>query len=203
MSNDSYNTELLPEIPFDYGMVVKEGLFERLYIPQITYWNNRLRALSERNVACYAREDECFNLNDQTFVSIFFEGEAFNLLLIDEDDDVSVSPFCLELYTQDQELLDEMQIVAHEIHKLKQERYEAQRFLAGFMLFDPPPRILETILGDGLNRICQNVLHSHGWALDQMQWDPHEPAAFETFLKEQQPTITAMQQRMLLNMITV
>jgi hypothetical protein len=58
-------------------------------------------------------------------------------------------------------------------------------------------------LGDGLSRICQNILRERGWAANEMQWSPHEPVAFETFLKEQQPTITAMQERMLLNMITI
>jgi hypothetical protein len=36
-----------------------------------------------------------------------------------------------------------------------------------------------------------------------MQWAPHEPAELETFLDEQQGIITAMQERMLLNMITI
>ena len=201
MSNDSYTTNL-PEIPFDYGMVIKDGLFGKLYIPQIKYWNKRLRSLSEQNVDCYAREDEAFNLNDQSFVSIFFDGEAFNLLPIDEDEE-QASPYCLELYPEDQPLVDEMHIVAYEVYKLKRERYEVQRFLAGFMMFDPPPQTLVETLGDGLSRICQNVLRERGWVANEMQWDPHEPAALETFLKEQQPIITAMQERMLLNMITI
>jgi hypothetical protein len=202
MSNDSYNTNELPEIPFEYGMVIKDGLFNQLYRPQLIYWNQRLRNLSERNVAAYAREDEAFNLDDQSFVSIFYDGETFGILPLDEDED-PVSPYCLELYASDKDLLEEMTIVAHEIKKLKQERYEAQRFLAGFMMFDPPPRILEKTLGDGLTRLCQNIVRAYGWAWDEMQWDPHEPAALETFLDEQRPIITAMQERMLLNMITI
>lgn len=202
MSNDSYNTELLPEVPFDYGMVVKDGLFDRLYRPQLEYWNKRLRILSERNVACYAREDEAFNLSDQSFVAIFFEGDTFSLLPLDNDED-PISPYCLELYGGDVSLVDEFTVVAGEIQKLKRERYEAQRFLAGFMLFDPPPAVLQNVLGDGLGRICQNVLRERGWVPAQMQWAPHEPAALETFLEEQQGIITAMQERMLLNMITI
>lgn len=202
MSNNSYDIEPMPEIPFDYGMVVKDGLFEALYKPQLEYWNKRLRALSDRNIACYAREDEAFNLDDQSFVAIFYEGDTFNLLPLDEDDD-PVSPYCLELFGGDPELVEEFSVVAGEIQKLKRERYEAQRFLAGLMLFDPPPAMLEKILGDGLNTVCQNVLHSRGWAASEMQWDPHEPVALETFLEEQQSIIFAMQQRMLLNMITI
>lgn len=202
MSNDSYSTEALPEIPFDYGMVVKDGLFDNLYRPQLEYWNKRLRTLSERNVACYAREDEAFNLDDQSFVAIFYEGDTFSLLPLDEDDD-PVSPYCLELFGGDPELIDEFDVVAGEIQKLKRERYEAQRFLAGLMMFDPPPALLEEILGDGLGTVCQNVLHERGWASSEMLWDPHEPAALETFLEEQQSIVTAMQQRMLLNMITI
>ena len=201
MSNNSYDFEL-PEVPFDYGMVVKEGLFDDLYRPQLEYWNKRLRSISERNVACYAREDEAFNLDDQSFVSVFYEGDTFGLLPLDDDDD-PVSPYCLELFTGDPELTREFSVVAHEIRKLKQERYEAQRFLAGLMMFDPPPAMLVEILGDGLGQVCQNVIHKRGWAASEMQWDPHEPAALKTYLDEQAPIIEAMQQRMLLNMITI
>jgi hypothetical protein len=202
MSNNSYNAEELPTVPFDYGIVVKDGLFNRLYRPQLEYWNKRLRALSERNVACYAREDEALNLDDWSFASIFYEGDTFGLLPLDEDED-PVSAYCLELYAGDQNLVDEFIVAAGEIQKLKRERYEAQRFLAGLMMFDPPPAKLATILGDGLNRICQNVLRERGWCSTEMQWDPHEPAELETFLNEQQGIITAMQERMLLNMITI
>ena len=202
MSNNSYDTADLPEIPFDYGMVVKDGLFDNLYRPQLEYWNKRLRELSDKNVACYAREDEAFNLDDQSFVAIFYEGDTFALLPLDEDDD-PVSPYCLELYGGDPALVEEFSVVAGEIQKLKRERYEAQRFLAGLMMFDPPPAMLEKILGDGLGTVCQNVIRERGWASSEMLWDPHEPAALETFLEEQQSIITAMQQRMLLNMITI
>ena len=202
MSNDSFNTDELPEVPFDYGMVVKDGLFDRLYRPQLEYWNKRLRGLSERNVACYAREDEAFNLDDQSFVAIFYEGDTFSLLPLDEDDD-PISPYCLELFGGDKELVQEFDVVSGEIQKLKRERYEAQRFLAGLMMFDPPPAQLVEILGDGLGRVCQNVIRERGWAAGEMQWAPHEPKALETFLEEQHPIITAMQQRMLLNMIQI
>jgi len=202
MSNDSYQAENLPEIPFDYGLVVKDGLFTRLYTPQIEYWNKRLRDLSARNVATYAREDEAFNLDDKSFCSIFYEGETFSLLPVDEDDDPK-SPYCLELSGTDRELAEEFPIIAEEIHKLNRERYEAQRFLAGFLLFDPPPSKIVNVLGDGLGRICHNVIRERGWNPNEMQWNISEPMALETFLEDQQPIVTAMQQRVLLNMITV
>lgn len=202
MSNDSYNTSELPEIPFEYGMVVKDGLFDRLYTPQLHYWNKRLRAISEKNVACYAREDEAFNLDDKSFVAIFYEGDTFNLLPLDEDE-TPTSPYCLELFTNDKELDAEFSIVAQEIQKLNRERYEAQRFLAGLMMFDPPIGKLNIILGDGLGRVCQNIIRDYGWTADKMQWELYEPAALETFLSEQQSIIQAMQERMLLNMITI
>lgn len=202
MSNDSYSTDDLPEVPFSYGMVLKDGLFERLYKPQLEYWNSRLRKISERNVAAYAREDEAFNLDDRSFVAVFYDGEAYTLLPLDEDDD-PMSPYCLELFPDDPLLVEEMELIAGEIHKLRQERYEAQRFLSGLMLFEPPPARLELILGDGLSSLCQNIIRENGWAANEMLWDQREPAALDTFLSEQQSIISAMQQRMLLNMITI
>lgn len=200
MSDTSFNEPV--EIPYEYGMVLKDGLFEKLYLPQLEYWNKRLREFSDKNVAAYAREDEAFNLDDQSFVAIFFEGESFNLLPLDQDDD-PVSPYCLELYDGDKDLVAEFTVIAEEIHKLNRERYEAQRFLSGLMIFEPPPKLVIDLVGDGLGRICENVLRSYGWNIDEMKWDPHEPAALETFLAEQKPIIEAMQQRMLLNLITI
>lgn len=201
MSSNYYSTEFLPEIPYDYGMTVKEGIKEKLYIPQVEYWNKRLRSLSERNCAAYAREDPDLNLDDHTFVGIFFDGMSYNLIPLDEDDD-PVSPYCLEL-ASDTELQEEMSTVSQEIQKLKEERYVVERFLSGFMLFDPPPAILQEVFGDALGRACLAILKSAGWAHEEMQWDVADSAAMQTFLAEQTDIVEAMQQRMLLNMITL
>lgn len=202
MSTDSFSVDNLPEIPFEYGMVFKDGLFTRLYTPQLTYWNDRLRSISERNVAAYAREDEAFNVDDRSFVAVFYDGETFNLLPMDEDDD-PFSPYCLELYEQDPQLVKDMVTVAREVKRLKDERYEAQRFLAGLAMFDPNPVDLHRILGDGLSQMCNNVLREHGWVIEEMRWEAHEPAALKTFVEEQKDIVTAMQERVLLNMITI
>lgn len=201
MSNNSYSVDDLPEVPFDYGMVLKDGLFEQLYTPQIKYWNGRLRKLSERNVDGYARADSYFNAGDYAFVAIFYDGVTYSLIPEDEDEDPT-SPFCLELYQGDKELLAEMPVVAAEITKLQKERYVAQRFLAGLAMFDPPPSALRETLGDGLSGICNNVLSSQ-WTTEEMQWSLQTPQAYATFVEEHQDIIVAMQERLLLNMITI
>lgn len=200
---DTYSVdELTSETPAMYSLVVRDGLYTSLYIPQIKFWNNRLRKLSEKNLACYSRADEAFNLDDQSFVGIFWDGEAHNLIPEDDDDD-PVSPYCLELFPNDPEMLEEMRIIAAESKKLIREEYEVKRFLAGLLTFEPCPKDLHKILGDGLFLICQNVLRKAGWDISVMEWAPHEPAALRTFLEEHKPIVTAMQQRVLLNMITV
>lgn len=199
MSNPSYNSD---RAPYDYAYVVKEALFANLYLRQIEYWNNRLRKISDMNVECYSRADPAFNGNDQNFVSLFYDGEVFGLLAPDEDDD-QPSPYCLELYAGDPVLEAEMETLGHELRKLKKERYVAQRFLAGLTIFEPPPEQLEQILGEGLYRICHNAL-SHGIVnYAPLTWPVSEPEALETFVSEQQHIIKAMQERVLLNMITL
>ena len=202
MSSNCFSTDARYPIPFSYGVVFKDALFTNLYVRQIEYWNKRLRAASEKNISCYSREDEGFGMDDSIFVSIFFNNETISLLPVDEDDDY-VCPYCLELYESDPDLIKEVTVIAREMTKLKTERYVAQRFLAGLAMFDPPPVKLEEILGDGLTRICHNAFRSNDLNPDTMLWDTPEPVALETFISEQQDIITAMQERMLLNMITL
>jgi len=201
MSTNSYEITETPEVPFDYGLVLKDGLFMKLYIPQIEYWNKRLRDISERNVDAYVRADTAFNQDDKSFVSIFHEGESLNLLPIDDDD--PVSPYCLELYLGDESLVKDATVVLHEVRKLSKERYESQRFLAGLAMLDPPPAELENILGDGLARMCQNVFLDFGWDPAALLWETRTPCALETFVTEHKDIITSMQERVLLNLITI
>lgn len=199
MSNLSYSSNTAP---YNYSILFKNALMDNLYIRQVDYWNTRLRNASEKNVMSYAREDSAFNADDHSFVALFFDGEVFNLLPPDEDD-VQASPYCLEVYTGDPPLLKEVHILAEQIRKFKVERYIAQRFLAGLAVFEPPPTKLHEILGDGLYRICHTALS--GFELDYtgMNWPTAEPKALDTFVEEQQDIITAMQQRVMLNMITL
>jgi hypothetical protein len=193
--------------PLDYAFKFKEALIQELYIKQVDYWNKQLYKLSEKNVACYAREDAAFNNTDHDFVGLFYDGEPFFLLPRDEDDDLP-SPYCLEVYKADPELQEDMRILASELRKFRKERYEVQRFLAGLSMFEPPPKILLQILGDGLYRICQSAYNkllppasSHHY--EDLNWEVNEPDALKTFVHEQQDIITAMQERVLLNMITL
>lgn len=206
MSNLSCNSD---RAPLDYGYIFKEALFDNLYVRQIDYWNKRLQNASEKNVACYSREDPSFNNDNHSFVSLFYDGEVFNLLPVDEDDEQQ-SPYCLEVYTGDPTLLTEMDTLSSQLRKLKKERYIAQRFLAGLAIFEPPPKILAKILGDGLYRICHNAFlnmilppDNYHVPYPNINWPVSEPEALKTFVNEQQSIIIAMQERIMLNMITL
>lgn len=200
MSKNSYNSDIPP---FAYAYIFKEALYSNLYVRQIEYWNKRLRKVSEKNVECYSREDSAFNTgDDRTFVALYYDGEVFNLLTEDNDQDYR-SPYCLEVYQGDPELLDDMECLCTELRKLKKEQYVAERFLASLTIFEPPPKILHKILGDGLYRICHNALSDGTVNYIDMDWKVSEPEALKTFVNEQRPIITAMQERVLLNMITL
>jgi hypothetical protein len=201
MSNPSYNSN----IPYNYGLLFKEAIYYNLYTRQVDYWNKRLQEVSIKNVACYVREDPDFNTGDsRTFVGIWYDGESFTLLTPDNDDDWN-SPYCLEAYEEDKELLDEIKCLCSQLRKLEEERYLAERFLASLTMFEPPPKILKKILGDGLYRICHNAFSNPGLDVDisNLDWQVSEPEALKTFVNEQQSTIKAMQDRVMLNMITL
>jgi hypothetical protein len=210
MCNLSYSSE---KAPWDYGVLFKDALFENLYVRQIDYWNRRLHKASYKNVMCYSREDSAFNNDDRSFVGLFYDGEVFGLLPHDDDDTV-ISPYCLEVYQGDPELIEEVCMLASQLRKFKKERYIAERFLAGLSMFEPPPQVLAKILGDGLYRICHNALVQRGNYTEvsgtvistnfvDMHWPVSEPEALKTYVNQQQPIITAMQERVMLNMITL
>ena len=192
------------EAPFAYGLLFKDALFENLYGRQITYWNNRLQKISDLNIAAYAREDELF-AGDTNFAGIFYDGEVFNLMLFDEDEE-EPTHYCLEVYN-DPFIIEEMKLLAVSLRKFKKERYIAQRFLASLTMFEPPPPILEEILGEGLYRICnsafQKVTPEAYIPYSEITWPVKQPEALKTFVTEQKDIITAMQERVLLNMITL
>jgi hypothetical protein len=204
MSNPSYSSE---HPPFSYAVTFKDALFDNLYVRQIEYWNDRLRKASKKNVECYSREDAAFNNDDRSFVALFYDGEVFGLLPADEDDDLP-SPYCLEVYGSDPDLLADMEILCEALRKFKRERYIAQRFLSGLTVFEPPPKVLRKILGDGLYRICHNAFEAVEppeayIKFHEMDWEVSEPEALDTYVREQQSIIVAMQERMMLNMITL
>jgi hypothetical protein len=208
MSNNYYEEETATPtfviVPYDYGLVIKEGLFAKLYMPQLKYWNDRLRNVSDRNLAAHAREQHEAeeDRSHDNFVGVFFDGITLGLLPYDEDDD-PVSPFCLELYTSDPDLVKDCKVVAQEITKLSIERYESQRFMAGLAMFDVPPQELVKILGDGLGDMCHAALSESGYKPEILRWDVKEPVALKTFIDEHKDIITSMQERVLLNMITI
>lgn len=201
MSNLSYNSD---KAPLDYAWIFKEALIDSLYIRQVTYWNTRLRNASEKNVLAYCREDSAFNNDDRSFVAMFWDGEVLGLLPADEDDD-RPSPYCLEVYQGDPSLLEEIEVLAAQVRKFQAERYVAQRFLASLTIFEPPPADLKEILGEGLYRICHTALSGEVGEVDYtpLHWPVSEPEALNTFVTEQQSIITQMQERVMLNMITL
>lgn len=201
MSNHSCNFNRA-KAPLAYSWIFKEALFSNLYVRQIDYWNNRLRKASKKNLECYSREDPAFNNDDRSFVGLFYDGEVFGLLAPDEEEN-ETSPYCLEVYVGDPELLAEMHTLSVQLRKFSKERYIAQRFLASLTMFEPPPKILHKILGDGLYRICHNAFSDGELDYSKAHWEISEPEALKTFINKQQPIIIAMQERVLLNMITL
>jgi hypothetical protein len=177
-------------------MSLKDNLINKLYHPQVKYWNKRLIDISERNIVHYTSLDPSF-VADECFVSIFYDGITLDLLSVEIDDDNPIkSHYCLELFTDDKDLGKDCEIVTREILRLKQERYEAERFIAGFCMFEPPPSTVLEVFGDRLGHLCLEDIKL-------LEWELYDPIGFKTFVEDNQDIITSMQERILLNMITV
>jgi len=180
---------------YDYGICFKDALMGHLYTAQMKYWNKRLVALSLANVYEQSRDDLT------GFVAVYFENKTWKLQEI-EGETYATCVGTIPL-TENPKLQKEMAAIALNMTELKIEEYEAERFLAGLVVFNPPPDKLCAILGDSLYRVCTTAFRQFWTNIDTMSWNTMEPESLETFLEEQHDIIISMQERVMMNLITV
>jgi len=181
----------------DYGEVVKDSIMNLLYQGQLDHWNEQLTALSKRNVACYK------DANESRTYSILYEGKKYSPQEMDWAEVNMSMTHSLLLHPDFPDLEEDMSTIAAEVDELRKERYEASRFLGSLAVFNVPPNMLHGILGTSLFDIVRTALSKHWLNIERMGWAFNEQKALKTYLKENTSIITAMNERIMVNLITV
>lgn len=185
---------------YEFRAIIKGSLMSRLYEAQMEYWNLRLKKLSQKNAQSFGRSD------DDNY-AIYFENRKWKAEFLDWTDNESTM-FCLPLNPECPELKEDMEEIALQFGNLREEKYEADRFLAGLMLFRVPARAFRKILGSTLYTACkphmENAVDSAtGRPYYEVEWDEGTKKSLITYMKKNMRIVRAMQERVLFNLITI
>jgi len=183
---------------YDYRSAIKDTLMRKLYQAQLKYWNNRISRLSNLNAMCYGRKIR----SNSPLYSIYFQHKRWQPDHLDWTDNVE-SAYCLALHPDFPDMRVEMLEIADEFEKLRNERYEAERFLSGLVLFTAPPERMEQILGHTLYSPCREAIKRFYGDYTENQWDCNGEFSLRTFVEKNQGILKAMNARILYNLITL
>jgi len=177
----------------DYRMVAKTALMKRLYQTQLMYWNRRLSQLSLRNAVSLGRKDP-------EKYSIYFNNRRWCPSTLSDLGREGHTAYCIELNPEMPDYHQEMTLISEELLTLINERYEADRFLSGLLLFHAPPSKIERILGATLYAVCSKEILAH---TKETPEDP-EPLvglSLQDYIEANKSILRAMNQRLLINLI--
>lgn len=178
----------------DFRLAIKLKLMELLYQEQMKYWNTRLMRVSRMNKQAHGRWDR---LN----YAVYFNDKVWRPEHLDwtKNDE---SAYCLELHPSNPELAAEMRIISEELGEIEEERYEADRFLSGLVLFKCPPNVFHQVLGDTLYAPCRREFEEFCSQYPTSGWDRNGEFSMNIFVEKNKNIITAMKERLLVNLVT-
>lgn len=185
---------------FDYRWAIKNKLMEKLYEDQLKYWNLKLSNLAFNNALTHGRGIDVVN-NRMTY-AIYYDDKEWRPQHLDwtKRDE---SKYCLELHPSNPQLADEMAVIADELGEIEEERYEAERFLSGLLMFEAPPEIFQKVLGDVLYEPCKTEVLEFCSQFSTDVWDKNGEFSMNIFIERYQSIITAMKQRLLRNIVSL
>lgn len=178
-------------------MVIKDTLMAKLYELQFEHWNKRLTIVSQKNAICYNRDTDKY--------AIFYRNKKWRqqgMYWFDNEDNA----LCLPVHPDFPDIAQEMEIIATEFDEIIEEKYEVERFLSGLFLFLAPPEVFKKVLGVALYSACSEELSKHGMHvemhMDDIEWNSNAEDSLEVYLKDKSYIITAMNERLMMNLIT-
>lgn len=178
---------------YEFRANIKATIMMKLYNEQLEYWNDKLFKLSQENAKSLGRvTNAAWNQ-----YAIYFNNKAWGSEWLDWDDSEPTS-YCVELNPAYPLFHERMVRIAGELQELHDERYETERFLSGFVLFNASPAIFRKILGSTLYNVVQKELESH-------QGELTEKATNKSILEYANKNvriIKAMYARLMINLIS-
>lgn len=177
----------------DYRESIKSSLMHMLYFKQYIYWNDRLQELARENAMAYGRHDAEYSIN---YLGKNWAPEPFGW------PDAIVSAYALPLHESLPELEERMAEIVTEFGELISEKYEAERFLSGLVLFPAHPDKFRDIIGDTLYSACAPDTTQY-MTQDSRKWDNNAEAALQTYYKAHPHILQAMNERLMTNLITM
>jgi hypothetical protein len=179
----------------DYREHIKLALMKRLYQAQFRHWNNKLILLSKTNAQCYGRSRYKDNYG------VYFKNKSWYPEHLDWTNKEE-NKYCLPLHPDFPNMLIEMGIIAEELQELQDEKYEADRFLSGLVLFNMPPNIMKETLGHTLYAPVRFFIERFASDL-KFDWSESEEFSLITYIGKNQTILKAMHERLMLNLITL
>jgi hypothetical protein len=187
-----------PEIEFTYTEIIRDTLLRELYADQESYWCAQLQPLVTQNTAYHQRAlSELYGIH--YLGKDWYPVPGLNRIYTEPWELIYYLPLHPDLAP---EIEPKLLFIINELSQLKLEEYECSRFLAGLVLFPAPLHVFAQVLGKQLFQKCEEDLAQHVMNNQEYAWDANTQAALTTYVAHHEYILKAMQQRLLINMIT-
>ena len=185
-----------PATRFSYAEIIRHTLLKHLYKDQEIFWENKLADIALTNAKYHNRTGEQYGIH---YLGKNWKGKS--LIFIDLADEDYVY---LTLHDEYEPIIEkELLIVVNELSQLEIEKYEASRFLSGLVLFPAPIDIFQKVLGRQLFSECEQELEQYILnTRSDFTWDANSQVAITTYIEQHDYILKAMNQRLLVNLIT-
>lgn len=174
---------------------IRGALLTKLYNKQYNYWNSALRQLSEENALSQGRG------SDGLHYAVFWKHKPYSWTTTPFAESVEKA-YCLPLNPRIKEYATRMEEIAEELDELWEERYEADRFITNLFTFEAPPKRFAQILGATLYRVVEDNVSA--WFADAPDnWSDNSEFGIRTFVEANQEIINKMNERVMLNIVSI
>lgn len=175
---------------------VKNQLIVELYCSQLSFWNTKLQKLAKLNAEINGYTPE----NVSPFWGgIVFKGQLWSrVYMTDLPEESKQLEYYFLIDESDPALWEQMEEITEELLAIKREKYETERFLSGLSMFDFPPAVLQKILGNNMFSVVRDHLPHTSYEIS-----PVEEHSLMTYVNNHRPILEHMNERILLNLITL
>ena len=185
MSITSYN---------EHWTNVQQTLLKGLYTSQIIHWNTRLCQLMQKSATVHG---VALDIEESYFCAITYQNKTYGCLAVNWMDPVITTNYHFTLPEGATDMETELKTVVNELHKLKKERYESDRFLSSIAMHMLTCYQLRDVLGDHLFGMIAKASRP----LSSVEDGSSSVEVVEAFLDQHAFILEHMQERVLVNLL--